>query len=127
MHAPTNPYTSCLSHQHRYLHAHPTKQEALGTSPRDIVTRFISLEFLDLTSLSDLQSVRRSTGDLTRLMFCKRCDGACHCYCQHLSHKNDTFESIQGVTAMDPISLEMVQVCSGSWDTLVVMLVGGCL
>ncbi|KAK8614398.1 hypothetical protein V6N13_122756 [Hibiscus sabdariffa] len=32
--------------------------------------------------------VCRSTGDPTRLMFCKRCDGAYHCYCQHPSHKN---------------------------------------
>ncbi|XVF79639.1 hypothetical protein PTKIN_Ptkin15bG0005200 [Pterospermum kingtungense] len=34
--------------------------------------------------------VCRSTGDPTRLMFCKRCDGAYHCYCQHPSHKNVT-------------------------------------
>ncbi|XP_039002149.1 uncharacterized protein LOC120128550 [Hibiscus syriacus] len=32
--------------------------------------------------------VCRSTEDPTRLMFCKRCDGAYHCYCQHPSHKN---------------------------------------
>ncbi|KAL4332585.1 hypothetical protein GQ457_07G025240 [Hibiscus cannabinus] len=32
--------------------------------------------------------VCRSTGDPTRLMFCKRCDGAYHCYCQHPPHKN---------------------------------------
>ncbi|KAE8701622.1 germination-related protein [Hibiscus syriacus] len=31
--------------------------------------------------------VCRSTGDPTRLMFCKMCDGAYHCYCQHPSHK----------------------------------------
>ncbi|KAE8677476.1 hypothetical protein F3Y22_tig00111506pilonHSYRG00081 [Hibiscus syriacus] len=30
----------------------------------------------------------RSIGDPTKLMFCKRCDGAYHCYCQHPSHKN---------------------------------------
>ncbi|TYI13116.1 hypothetical protein ES332_A08G036200v1 [Gossypium tomentosum] len=34
--------------------------------------------------------VCRSTGDPTKLMFCKRCDGAYHCYCQHPSHKNVT-------------------------------------
>ncbi|GKV27482.1 hypothetical protein SLEP1_g36654 [Rubroshorea leprosula] len=34
--------------------------------------------------------VCRSTGDPTRLMFCKRCDGAYHCHCQHPSHKNVT-------------------------------------
>ncbi|GKU88623.1 hypothetical protein SLEP1_g2862 [Rubroshorea leprosula] len=34
--------------------------------------------------------VCRSAGDPTRLMFCKRCDGAYHCYCQHPSHKNVT-------------------------------------
>ncbi|XP_076902134.1 uncharacterized protein LOC143556769 isoform X2 [Bidens hawaiensis] len=28
------------------------------------------------------------TGDPNKLMFCKRCDGACHCYCQQPSHKN---------------------------------------
>ncbi|KAK8615075.1 hypothetical protein V6N13_068861 [Hibiscus sabdariffa] len=32
--------------------------------------------------------VCRSTGDPTRLMFCKRCDGAYHCYCPHPPHKN---------------------------------------
>ncbi|XVE74214.1 hypothetical protein DITRI_Ditri11bG0180900 [Diplodiscus trichospermus] len=47
--------------------------------------RFISLEFLDLPLLSDMR------GDPTRLMFCKRCDGAYHCYCQHLLHKNVSF------------------------------------
>ena len=36
--------------------------------------------------------VCRSTGDPTRLMFCKRCDGAYHCYCQHPSYKNVTSE-----------------------------------
>ncbi|OMP04927.1 Zinc finger, PHD-type [Corchorus capsularis] len=34
--------------------------------------------------------VCRTTGDPTRLMFCKRCDSAYHCYCQHPSHKNVT-------------------------------------
>ncbi|XVE76735.1 hypothetical protein DITRI_Ditri13aG0005200 [Diplodiscus trichospermus] len=34
--------------------------------------------------------VCRSTGDPTRLMFCKRCDDAYHCYCQHPAHKNVT-------------------------------------
>ncbi|XP_076951421.1 uncharacterized protein LOC143624760 [Bidens hawaiensis] len=28
------------------------------------------------------------TGDPNKLMFCKRCDSACHCYCQQPSHKN---------------------------------------
>ncbi|GMI74140.1 hypothetical protein like AT3G08020 [Hibiscus trionum] len=32
--------------------------------------------------------VCQSTEDPTRLMFCKRCDGAYHCYCQHPPHKN---------------------------------------
>ncbi|XP_039034202.1 uncharacterized protein LOC120170310 isoform X1 [Hibiscus syriacus] len=32
--------------------------------------------------------VCRSAGDPTRLMLCKRCDGAYHCYCQHPPHKN---------------------------------------
>ncbi|XP_068343569.1 uncharacterized protein [Pyrus communis] len=32
--------------------------------------------------------VCRRTGDPNKLMFCKRCDGAYHCYCQHPSHKN---------------------------------------
>ncbi|KAK8506509.1 hypothetical protein V6N12_034236 [Hibiscus sabdariffa] len=32
--------------------------------------------------------VCRSTGDPNKLMYCKRCDGAYHCYCQHPPHKN---------------------------------------
>ncbi|KAF7153315.1 hypothetical protein RHSIM_Rhsim01G0128500 [Rhododendron simsii] len=32
--------------------------------------------------------VCRRTGDQTRFMFCKRCDGAYHCYCQQPPHKN---------------------------------------
>ncbi|KAD3336731.1 hypothetical protein E3N88_32250 [Mikania micrantha] len=32
--------------------------------------------------------VCRRTGDPSKLMFCKRCDGAYHCYCQHPPHKN---------------------------------------
>ncbi|XP_076952187.1 uncharacterized protein LOC143625836, partial [Bidens hawaiensis] len=32
--------------------------------------------------------VCRRTGDPTKLMFCRRCDGAYHCYCQHPPHKN---------------------------------------
>ncbi|XP_015881634.3 uncharacterized protein LOC107417540 isoform X1 [Ziziphus jujuba] len=32
--------------------------------------------------------VCRRTGDPNKFMFCKRCDGAYHCYCQHPSHKN---------------------------------------
>ncbi|XP_071690075.1 uncharacterized protein [Rutidosis leptorrhynchoides] len=32
--------------------------------------------------------VCRRTGDPNKLMFCKRCDGAYHCYCQHPPHKN---------------------------------------
>ncbi|CAH1450622.1 unnamed protein product [Lactuca virosa] len=28
------------------------------------------------------------TGDPNKLMFCKRCDGAHHCYCQQPPHKN---------------------------------------
>ncbi|XP_052171176.1 uncharacterized protein LOC127787255 [Diospyros lotus] len=32
--------------------------------------------------------VCRRTGDQTKFMFCKRCDGAYHCYCQHPPHKN---------------------------------------
>ncbi|XP_026659049.1 uncharacterized protein LOC103703699 [Phoenix dactylifera] len=30
----------------------------------------------------------RRVGDPTKLMFCKRCDGAYHCYCQQPPHKN---------------------------------------
>ncbi|KAK4770620.1 hypothetical protein SAY87_031152 [Trapa incisa] len=30
----------------------------------------------------------RRTGDPKKFMFCKRCDGAYHCYCQHPPHKN---------------------------------------
>ncbi|CAN1184609.1 Histone-lysine N-methyltransferase 2B [Linum perenne] len=30
----------------------------------------------------------RRTGDPNKFMFCKRCDGAYHCYCQHPPHKN---------------------------------------
>ncbi|URD82082.1 PHD [Musa troglodytarum] len=30
----------------------------------------------------------RRTGDPNKLMYCKRCDGAYHCYCQHPPHKN---------------------------------------
>ncbi|KAF6168361.1 hypothetical protein GIB67_018201 [Kingdonia uniflora] len=30
----------------------------------------------------------RRTGDPTKFLFCKRCDGAYHCYCQHPPHKN---------------------------------------
>ncbi|XP_042480311.1 histone-lysine N-methyltransferase 2C-like, partial [Macadamia integrifolia] len=30
----------------------------------------------------------RKTGDPNKFLFCKRCDGACHCYCQQPSHKN---------------------------------------
>ncbi|CAI0404675.1 unnamed protein product [Linum tenue] len=29
----------------------------------------------------------RRTGDPNKFMFCKRCDGAYHCYCQHPPHK----------------------------------------
>lgn len=32
--------------------------------------------------------VCRRTGDPNKFMFCKRCDGAYHCYCQHPPHKN---------------------------------------
>nr|XP_010923417.1 uncharacterized protein LOC105046515 isoform X2 [Elaeis guineensis] len=32
--------------------------------------------------------VCRRAGDPTKLMFCKRCDGAYHCYCQQPPHKN---------------------------------------
>ncbi|KAI3510847.1 hypothetical protein L1887_17984 [Cichorium endivia] len=32
--------------------------------------------------------VCKRTGDPNKLMFCKRCDGAYHCYCQHPPHKN---------------------------------------
>ncbi|CAI9269772.1 unnamed protein product [Lactuca saligna] len=32
--------------------------------------------------------VCRRTGDPNKLMFCKRCDAAYHCYCQHPPHKN---------------------------------------
>ncbi|KAJ9558275.1 hypothetical protein OSB04_012889 [Centaurea solstitialis] len=32
--------------------------------------------------------VCRRNGDPNKLMFCKRCDGAYHCYCQHPPHKN---------------------------------------
>ncbi|KAJ0669047.1 putative [histone H3]-lysine(4) N-trimethyltransferase chromatin regulator PHD family [Helianthus annuus] len=32
--------------------------------------------------------VCRRTGDPNKLMFCKRCDGAYHCYCQQPGHKN---------------------------------------
>ncbi|KAG5238454.1 histone-lysine N-methyltransferase [Salix suchowensis] len=32
--------------------------------------------------------VCRKTGDPNKFMFCKRCDSAYHCYCQHPSHKN---------------------------------------
>ncbi|EEC69404.1 hypothetical protein OsI_38556 [Oryza sativa Indica Group] len=35
-------------------------------------------------------SVCRRPGDPNKLMFCKRCDGAYHCYCQQPSHKNVT-------------------------------------
>ncbi|KAL5205890.1 hypothetical protein ABZP36_034099 [Zizania latifolia] len=34
--------------------------------------------------------VCRRPGDPKKLMFCKRCDGAYHCYCQQPSHKNVT-------------------------------------
>ncbi|KAL6643950.1 hypothetical protein ACP70R_018716 [Stipagrostis hirtigluma subsp. patula] len=34
--------------------------------------------------------VCRRPGDPNKLMFCKRCDGAYHCYCQQPSHKNVT-------------------------------------
>ncbi|XP_044489518.1 uncharacterized protein LOC123213943 isoform X2 [Mangifera indica] len=30
----------------------------------------------------------RRTGDPNKFMFCRRCDGAYHCYCQHPPHKN---------------------------------------
>ncbi|XP_030547435.1 uncharacterized protein LOC115753080 [Rhodamnia argentea] len=30
----------------------------------------------------------RRAGDPKKFMFCKRCDGAYHCYCQHPPHKN---------------------------------------
>ncbi|KAF2293562.1 hypothetical protein GH714_002825 [Hevea brasiliensis] len=30
----------------------------------------------------------RRTGDPNKFMFCKRCDAAYHCYCQHPPHKN---------------------------------------
>ncbi|PIN27162.1 putative transcription factor HALR/MLL3, involved in embryonic development [Handroanthus impetiginosus] len=32
--------------------------------------------------------VCRRTGDTNKFMFCKRCDGAYHCYCQQPPHKN---------------------------------------
>ncbi|GKB41444.1 zinc finger, FYVE/PHD-type containing protein, partial [Tanacetum coccineum] len=32
--------------------------------------------------------VCQKTGDPNKLMFCKRCDGAYHCYCQHPPHEN---------------------------------------
>ncbi|XP_010558903.1 PREDICTED: histone-lysine N-methyltransferase 2C-like [Tarenaya hassleriana] len=32
--------------------------------------------------------VCRRTGDPSKFMFCKRCDAAYHCYCQHPPHKN---------------------------------------
>lgn len=31
--------------------------------------------------------VCRRTGDPNKFMFCKRCDGAYHCYCQQPPHK----------------------------------------
>nr|CAD1839708.1 unnamed protein product [Ananas comosus var. bracteatus] len=34
------------------------------------------------------KQVCRRTGDPNKLMFCKRCDGAYHCYCQQPPHKN---------------------------------------
>ncbi|CAN6347884.1 unnamed protein product [Urochloa humidicola] len=34
--------------------------------------------------------VCRRLGDPNKLMYCKRCDGAYHCYCQQPSHKNVT-------------------------------------
>uniref|UniRef100_R7W7R3 Histone-lysine N-methyltransferase HRX n=1 Tax=Aegilops tauschii TaxID=37682 RepID=R7W7R3_AEGTA len=36
------------------------------------------------------EEVCRRPGDPNKLMFCKRCDGAYHCYCQQPSHKNVT-------------------------------------
>ncbi|KAL6842163.1 hypothetical protein ACP4OV_028142 [Aristida adscensionis] len=38
----------------------------------------------------DQEYVCRRPGDPNKLMFCKRCDGAYHCYCQQPSHKNVT-------------------------------------
>ncbi|XP_041998501.1 uncharacterized protein LOC121748305 [Salvia splendens] len=35
-----------------------------------------------------LCEVCRRTGDPNKFMFCKRCDGAYHCYCQQPPHKN---------------------------------------
>ncbi|KAJ6905317.1 hypothetical protein NC652_023160 [Populus alba x Populus x berolinensis] len=32
--------------------------------------------------------VCRKTGDPSKFVFCRRCDGAYHCYCQHPPHKN---------------------------------------
>lgn len=34
-----------------------------------------------------LSQVCRRTGDPNKLMYCKRCDGAYHCYCQQPPHK----------------------------------------
>ncbi|KAH9302021.1 hypothetical protein KI387_013604, partial [Taxus chinensis] len=34
--------------------------------------------------------VCKRTGDPSKLMFCKRCDAACHSYCQQPPHKNVT-------------------------------------
>jgi hypothetical protein len=42
--------------------------------------------FLYHNYLSYVQVCRRP-GDPNKLMFCKRCDGAYHCYCQQPSHK----------------------------------------
>uniref|UniRef100_A0A0D9XZW5 PHD-type domain-containing protein n=1 Tax=Leersia perrieri TaxID=77586 RepID=A0A0D9XZW5_9ORYZ len=43
-----------------------------------------------LAAWTRLAEVCRRPGDPNKLMFCKRCDGAYHCYCQQPSHKNVT-------------------------------------
>ncbi|CAH2054526.1 unnamed protein product [Thlaspi arvense] len=58
--------------------------------------RFISLEFMELSLVPGLRGqlefvskcVCRRTGDPNKFVFCKRCDAAYHCYCQHPPHKN---------------------------------------
>ena len=42
---------------------------------------------LNQVPIASFLQVCRRTGDPNKLMFCKRCDGAYHCYCQHPSHK----------------------------------------
>ncbi|RWV91286.1 hypothetical protein GW17_00046432 [Ensete ventricosum] len=52
----------------------------------------------DICTSSFQPQVCRRTGDPNKLMYCKRCDGAYHCYCQQPPHKVSRQLNLQNVS-----------------------------